>query len=275
MTEDQNPSDGGCFSGDERLEPFPLIGRLIRKGHPAQLAIPDADRVRVALNAGNGELAAGYLSIIRANCEGMVFVYGEFIPAFADVLERRTPRLDFLPSLRRAHQRFERLTGERETFRGHPETAQVLDAFHPRRVSPRMVTELREGLVKGLPGFIGEMVRPPSTAIDSTLKAIGTGHYDEALSTFERYYASMRRLHDLLVEFVSPRSASFMARPLPKGCSMRPSRPASSTKACGQRYEACLTRRPRHSSQIICAVTSPGRPARAPSPSSTSPTAID
>jgi hypothetical protein len=102
-----------------------------------------------------------------------------------------------------AYERFVRSTTVRTDFREYSETAQVLGVFHPDRVSPRTVVELREGLVTGQAGFIDAMLGPLAGEFESVRTATAAGHFRGALGCFERYYSSMRRLHDLLVEFVS------------------------------------------------------------------------
>jgi len=198
----------GFFRGSERLEPIPALGRLIRKGSPAELAVSDADRVRAALRARDAQLATGYLSIVRSSAEMMVTSYVEFVLAFAPALAAHDPPIDHADIYRRAHDTWRRAVEASPELGGsgaatNADGRQVAAALGPDTVLPSTVGEMRQALMSGGRTRAADLLVGPAADFERLSAALAAGDVAGAAAAFEDYYGRMRRLHDLLVELDS------------------------------------------------------------------------
>jgi hypothetical protein len=195
-----NASQGSYFRGAERLEAFPALGRLVRKGSPDQLSVSDADRVREALRSGKAEVAKQYLSIIRPNCIGMVGIYVEYVYSLAPVLERHVPRIDYRLSTRHAYDLWKSLVHGHPELEAEPEASLLLETLHPDHILPTTVAKFRQDLAAAQPTIVDEVTRVATGHFDALIAALDRGDYSSASVAFETYFRKMRVIHDVLVD---------------------------------------------------------------------------
>jgi hypothetical protein len=188
------------FRGPERVEAFPAIGRLVRKGSPSALAVSDADRVRDALAANNEDLATKYLSIIRANCEGLLGIYAEFTLAFAPALQKRG--LDCGAPIETAYARWKALTAAHQEYRNEPDSGAVLRTLDVYAITTG-AGEFRRALLAGQPTLAAALIDGPGGDYEEMIAAIRGDDYAEAAARFDSYFRRMQLIHDLLVDLAS------------------------------------------------------------------------
>jgi hypothetical protein len=196
-------STNSFFDGKERLEIFPVLGRAIRKGSPAELRVSDAARVRDAIRAGNFDTARGYLSIIRQNCEGMIAIYCELCLAFASIVAKAAPQYSHRLLTERAYSYWKQRIDCDEEIRNDPSASLLLDRFAPHRVSSESVVSYRQDAAASKQTIATEIIDQPSRHLDALLDATEKNDHEAALLAFENYYREMRSAHDLLVEYCS------------------------------------------------------------------------
>lgn len=192
----------GFFEGAERLEPFAAIGRLIRKGGSAVLAVSDAERVRGALREQKGNEAIDYLSVIDANAQAMLAIYVEFVLAFPKAAAGDPAGIDAADVIARSHA----LCATRvraSSLHAHAISLTVLDAFAAGRVSAESVDELRRDALAGKPTIVGDLSSGSQLLARNLRASITSGEFRESIAVFDEYLAHIRAQHDVLVELIS------------------------------------------------------------------------
>jgi len=188
------------FTGPERLESFPQIGRDIRKGSASVLQVSDARRVREALDEGNAERATRRLSIIRANSEAMVLIYWEFILSFVPALNEMAS-VDWRHVMQWAHGQLKTSTQPVPAFTSEPAVSTVLRLLDPEQIGPETVREFREAVVGGTQSSASEIIERSRHSFGRIIGAIDRRAWPEASAAFNEYFSAMRTIHDVLVDF--------------------------------------------------------------------------
>jgi hypothetical protein len=159
------------FQGPERLETLAAFGRPTRFGSLAELAVPDAARVRAALAAGDAATSHAYLELLHAIYEGLNATYLEWIAAAVAL----TPDPSPLP------RALALWTGAGEGFDVLRDLLTKLDR--------RSVDDFRGG-----PGALAARLLAEPRRLKEVV---------DRPAAFERYLDAVRGRHDLMSRFVA------------------------------------------------------------------------
>lgn len=155
------------LAGPDRLEIIPALGRPLRVGSPAELAVSDAERVRQALRARNLEQLEAYWGYISFGHAIMLNIAYEWVLRWREFAgsEAADAGLHALEGAEGAELR--ELLACNETVEQLPETG------------------LRHLLPKA----------------ESVLECARQAHWEAAAERFEQCFARARQLHDLLFRY--------------------------------------------------------------------------
>lgn len=201
-----DPKRASYFTGNERLEEFPFIGTLIRKGSPNTLSISDQSRVLEATRAGNAELLKKYLEMVHYANKGMLTLILEWAFEWPEALAKTQGDELERKCTAAAHERWSRSirAGARPDPATMRATELVSEVLSPETLKPGVSAIYRKEIE---PNFKGKRTIAPRL-----LRAIGVEQRKSAelakagdSKNFEEhftYYMNfIRGVHDGVVQY--------------------------------------------------------------------------
>ena len=172
------------LTGESRLERWPVLDRLIRAGAPANIGVSDVEEVRARVSAGDGAGAEAHFGFLHRLAIGMLESYVEWARAWHAFVNAR------------AGAEAARITGQRAEALWR-QGAEAIPDLHASN------KEAAAAVVHG-PG------RPAATLTSAVeaksaafCRAIADADFGSASTLLDDYLVAARKLHDLLVLYVS------------------------------------------------------------------------
>lgn len=196
---------GRFFSGTDRIETWDQLGRPTRRGSLDELAVPDLERVRRALRAGDAERAGAYIDHLHRLSLWMNASWVEWAFTWAAFVEERTSANEATEVSRLAYQAWreavadhsERDDDAREAF----EVA--VDVLAPFEGGISAFRAFREEEQTGTPERVRRLHAGPIDTYDEIVLALERRDVLLAASAFERWARQARARHDVLVVYAS------------------------------------------------------------------------
>ena len=195
-------SETGFFEGNERLELFAQIGRPVRKGKQAELAVSDFERIKQGIQKKDATVKT-YLNIVHSNSIGMVLIYSEWILNWKSILAKYSSNWDQTKIVEECYRRWRSQIQSDPAFKGRIST-QICEAeFQPAQYPINAAELFRAELGKGLPGIVLKVFGPSEELYQKLIQSIDAERTSEAVDYFEAFFQEALLAHDLLVELVA------------------------------------------------------------------------
>ena len=195
-------SPKGHFTGKERLEMFSHLGRPMRKGAPAELAISDYQRIQSAIEQKSPD-AKTYLEILNTNSFGMVLLYTEWLLNWKPTLANHSTELDGPKIVEECYSRWTELTNTDEDFKGKETTALFHQELHPSKYDSSSIGHFRTELSQGLPALVQRLTKRSASLYQELVSTLEAHDIQKSKALFDDLFKEILLVHDLCVELIA------------------------------------------------------------------------
>lgn len=206
-------SQDSFFTGNERLQPFPALGRLMRAAAPDQLALSDGELLRQRLRDGDHDDALARLELIAADHAMMVWTFGEWSLQAPASFARHVSSEDERTT---TGQAFEQWKQDAASLRLDEETSSIVDRVtqlvDPATLGPKTADELRAAFEQGERHELHEVADAAGGAHTELRQQIESGQTAQAADGVSRVFDVARAAHDALGQWVATYAAVALRR---------------------------------------------------------------
>lgn len=197
-------SDAAVFEGEERLEPFPATGAPMRMGAPAHLNVPDRERIRAALTAGDTARALACLDAVFHTHRFIMLGFTEWCLQMPQTLATCTQdRWERVLT----HKALALWREETASLRACPVSTRAVDLLHAlfphEALAPGAADAHRQKLAAGEATVADRVLAEMVELRDSIRAAAGTRDCAAATARLETYFAATLARHDAFTQLTS------------------------------------------------------------------------
>lgn len=191
------------FDGDERLEISPLLNRSMRMGSPAQIYVPDHQRVIEAIQSGDIELSLDYINLFHTEYKAMLSLLIEWnlqIPqTFKELSSSETERRITESNYTLFLEAISSINYSSEVINGRDMHAEIVE---PSTLTSRSAVDYRKQAAAGkTPTQIENILKGLNQRYESIIDLIGEHNLLGSIAAFNHHRDFALGVHDACVQF--------------------------------------------------------------------------